>query len=364
MAYHKNIIVSIITKKPTTETPPNKMGVISTDSLRTTPVVKNHQDLEFRVDWLQGTFPTEKFEIVKNCVTSLLGGGEFTLANRGTRCFAYRYDHPSGVIMAQGHRGFYGDINEQLSYLEIKGEHFPSISMSELHKLFKVLFGESDFNSTRQDICIDDYGMNLDFDLIRDLRDKRHFTGFRKAAKDTSYGPNSEQGREITFGNRGKQGSGKRIQFYDKCKETKGKVPCHRIELSLSQDYSRQLFQQMACASFSEWGNIIKGWISGAIDFIYRQGKDDKNPQRRTRYSWWDYYVGDAVKLRPGRSYKDKTIETIKLWWYHQIAPSLAVLITVLGKEDIKDFIDFLLSVALDGYNRFNDKHLRLIDSS
>lgn len=359
--YQTNILALMVAKNHRLETPPNKMGV------KSTPIhlLKPSQSLEFRLDWIQGTFHTQHFHFVSKIVSRLLGGDEFKCTPRGTKCFAVKYEHPTGAVMAIGHRNFFGtQVNNKLSYLEIKGTPLRPVSMFSVYKLFKSLHKMTDFKMTRQDNACDDYGKNLDFDLISSLKDKKHYTGFRNGVEEKSRGRGGSRGREVIFGNRGKQGSGKRVNFYDKSKESKGKIDCHRIELSLSQQYAHECFVQLATTPFNQWSDVFKGWLSGAIDFIHRRGKNDKNPKRRARYKWWDYYVGNAAKYKPSRTYKVKSLETIKQWWFGQIAPSLAVLLRCLGKEDMQKFWQFFWEVADDGTSRLREKHLRIIDTS
>ena len=322
--------------------------------------------LTFRIDWFQGTFPARYFEKVEKYAKNLFKHGEFKNRGKGTTNFVESWEHPSGMLMGLGHRQYetldngdkisYG--NYDLAYLELKGEVTNQCKQSKLSKLMRVLGRKCEFKMTRGDLVIDDHSRIINLEVVEELGNKHHYSGFGNTFDAHRKGRKASNGHLLTWGNRGKQGCGKRIAFYDKYKESKGEIDAIRVELSVSQVYAEQVYEQFCNLPFCTWGQIIKGWIAGAIDFIHRRGEKDKDPGRRKRYEFWEKIIGDAAELKVDREYNAKSIETIKEWFFKQVAPSLATLMNALiGAGTCQDFWDFFWILAFDGEERMREKH-------
>ena len=345
------------------KTPQDNIGVSATADKSG----EKQLQLEFRVDWLQGTFPSRNLEKVHRFVTMAFGQGEFEERSFGVRYFAKSFRHPSGALSGVGHKIPGGYVDGSLAYLELSGDVLLRVKQSKLRKLMRVLRRKCGFQPTRDDLTIDDFSKTFKIEWVKQAADDFHYVGFRNTVDYREIGRNGDGGKQISFGHRGSKGGGKRLLFYDKCAESDGKIDSHRIELSCYDHYAKQSFDQLCDLPYLCWGDLIGGWISGAIDFRKRQGEKDKNPGRRKRLRWWARLVKNFPQLKPSREYKPDSLDKLKAWFVKQVAPSVAVFIYAMHDSSLaepdRDFWDFFWSAVVDGESRFRDKHHYLINS-
>lgn len=344
------------------KTPQDNIGVSATVGQINTVVAQEAErqpQLEFRVDWFQGTFESKYLLKVQKITSTFLGGGEFEERSFGIRYFAKSFRHPSGAVSGVGQKIPGGSVNESLAYLELSGSVLEKFKQSRLRKLMRVLRDKFDFKCTHSDLTIDDYGKSFLIEDVKQAYDDKNFVGFRNTGDYREIGRKGSEGKMMSFGRRGSAGGGKRIVFYDKSKESKGKIDSYRIELATYDVYAQQSFEQLCDLSYLSWGQLIGGWISGAVDFVQRNGDEDKNPGRRPRLVWWDRLVSCFCKLVPSRIYRSDSLDKLKAWVFNQVAPSLAVLKYVLKD----DFWAFFWACIYYGESRFRDKHRYLINS-
>ena len=342
---------------------PTEADFIPTQSEVASRVCKEPEvlpDLYFKLDGFHCTFPTKYFEKVKKYLLILLRGGTFEF-DQYVRFFEQGWRHPSGAVMAIGHKGKYGIIDREIAFIDISGSVLSQLKMSKFRKFIRMLLKKYEPNPSLLDLAIDDYNKTIDLDYVEELCNDWQYVGFGDTFEAHHEGRNKSKGHTLELGNRGKQGGGKRLKIYDKNKESKGFIDAIRIELSLSQHYAQECFRQLCELPVLAWSELFKCWLSGSIDFIKRQGENDKNPGRRERYHWWDLIVGDSAKFKASKERNEPTLETIKSWFHKQVAPSLAVLMWVMSDED---FWFFFWNLVFEGESRFNEKHHWLIQSS
>ena len=343
------------------KTPKDKIGV---SAVRGKKRVKS-PELEYRVDWFQGTFRSRYLLKVHKIISDLFGTGyDFEERSFGVRYFARSFRHPSGALSGVGHKIPGGKVNDSLAYVELSGDVIARIKQSDLKKLMSRLHEEKiGFTCTRIDLTIDDFGKSFKISQVKKALDDFHYVGFRNTGEYRQLGRKASRGHYVSFGNRGSKGGGKRIVFYDKSLESEGKIDSMRIELSCYDHYAQQSFTQLAELPYLCWGELIGAWISGAIDFRKRRGENDKNPGRRKRLAWWDRLVKNFSQLKASRDYKPDSLDKVKKWMTKQVAPSLAVLMTVMQENDCEQFWFFFWDLIEDGLKRFRDKHRYLVNS-
>ena len=316
--------------------------------------------LEYRVDWFQGTFNAEYLEKVRRIVSTGLGGGNFEERMFGVRHFVKSYKHPTGAVIGVGQRLKNGVVNESLGYLELSGSVLLKIRQKRLRKIMRVLRKRCKFKCTHLDLTIDDYGKSFLIKEVKRAYDEGKVIGFRDTGEHKELGRRGRKGEMMSFGKRGSAGGGKRIVFYNKSLESNGKIDSCRIELAAYRKYAQESFEQLCKLPYVCWGDVIGGWISGAIDFRDTKGENDKNPGRRKRLEWWAKLVDRFEKLKPSTIYKPDSLDKVKLWLQKQVAPSLAVLVYKMKGEK---FWDYFWSLVYDGESRFKEKHWYLINS-
>ena len=366
------------------KTPTDNIGVTATvDSQR--EKAENGIHLEFRIDWFQGTFDSKYLKKVHKIVSKFFSGEEFEETSLkdiyrnttdqfqercyGIRYFAKSYRHPSGVLSGVGHKLPGGIVDEGLAYIEFTGDVLLKIKQSQLRRLMRALRDmDGKFKCTRADLTLDDYSKSFEVEWVKAAYDKHWYTGFRDTGEYKEIGRCGNKGKQFSFGNRGSKGGGKRIVFYRKDLESNGEIDAYRIELSCYDHYAEQSFEQLCDTPYLSWGEVIGGWISGAVDFRKRKGEKDKNPGRRKRLDWWAALIDNFPRIKPSREYKKSDLESLKKWFVKQVSPSLAVFMCAMNdpksEEPDGEFWKFFWDAVADGASRFRQKHYYLINSS
>ncbi len=334
----------MITKK---RTPVDSMGVKTPKQNRFTTCI----------DWFQATFPTKLFSIVKEIIKYHLGIEGFIKQPGALKLFKTVYKHPTGLILATGHRAK-KKIDWSLSYIEMSGSVIRFFEQIKLLDFF-IALRDIEANCTRLDLAIDDHSMTLDIDEIKKSVKKGYLCGFRSAVKYVEEGINAEKGHSISFGHRGSQGSGKYVTFYNKAKESKGKLNSIRVELASYKHRATQMFNKICDTPFEELGKTIFAAINGAIDFRKKK-KGETHLNRAKRLPFWRF-MDDCEKFVPVFNYVEKTLEDVKEWVIKQIAPTMAMLFTYFCDAydgDYTIFTCFIHEIIEHGEKRLNNKHL------
>ena len=337
-----------------TKTPQGNTGVIPTQQGRFT----------FCVDWLQGTFNVKYLKKVVKLVETAFRSGNFQERCHGIRFFEKSSRHPSGAVIGIGRKNpVTGNVDSSLAYLEISGSALSFMSQRRLRKLLRFL-RKCKFKCTRIDLTIDDFLKKLNLNSIKRAIDANNYTGFGDTGDWYEKGRKGRKGKGATFGHRGNKGGGKYMEFYDKNAESKGRIDAHRIELACYDHYAIQAFEDLTEAPLLLWGNIIKSWINGAIDFRKRKHENDKNPGRRPRLRWWEKIMKDAVVIKPAVFRPAPSFDKLKFWIKSQVAPSLALIFNALYKHDGLDdeFWQYFWDILADGNERLRDKHHWIYD--
>ena len=335
------------------QTPLNNIGVNATEGDRS----KSRSGLYFSIGLLRGTFPIKHFEKIQSLAITLLGGGQYERRNR-LRNYLNGYMHPSGSVMGTDHVGQYGVIDSSHGYIELKGGVCSQIKPARLRKFMRVLEEKYSFKPTGCDLTIDDYDKEVTVAYVHKLINKWHYVGFRNTPRNHGDGRNNDRGYTVTLGRKGSSGGGKFFRVYDKSLESNGVIDSIRYELHLCDHYAIECVKHLCSVPFSCWGDVVRGWISGAVDFVKRRGEKDKNPGRRKRYDWWQRIVGHDIQLKPKKEENEPSLDRIKTWFHKQVAPSLAVLMWTMSDED---FWFFFWNLVFEGESRFREKHYWMI---
>jgi DNA relaxase NicK len=159
---------------------------------------------------------------------------------------------------------------------------------------------------SRVDLAFDDFTRRyLPLEKIHQAADAGNFSGFKRHKSDqekTRRGTLLSDGH--TFGLRGKNGSGRQVQFYDKLLESKGEIDCIRMEVRYSKDHAHLAFNNLVEAdSFATFVATIGQQIGGAIVFLDRS-QGETHLDRCTPLDWWSDVVSllGCLKLRVSRT--------------------------------------------------------------
>ena len=345
----------MLTKILASETPASNTGVNAT----------NECHLKCRVDWIQGTFNSKYFIFVKSIVESYVGGGEFKKREIGLANFERAYEHPIGVLIGCGLRLPGLPVDNNYCYLELSGGLLGKFTQRRTRKLIRVLLRKVSFNFTRLDCAIDDYLKRFDLRTIKEAADKHWYTGFGDTCDYRERGRKGSKGGYCNFGNKGKSGGKKQLSFYPKDKESKGKIDAFRTEIRLYRDFAQQAAEHLAMVSVDDWGEIIRGYILGAIDFRKRKDENDKNPKRAPRLRWWKWFATeDALVIVPDGVHRVSSYESKKKF-LERIAPTIACVMNAMVKaEGIEQYETWRWTNIFDGEERMNEHHWYIVNSA
>lgn len=201
---------------------------------------------------------------------------------------------------------------------------------------------------TRADLALDDYCWKLPLDKLIQALDVGNFSGFQDESFVCKRRPKSYEGFTQYLGSKK---SGKFTRVYDKDHESKGEVSSLRIETVFKHGYVKSLlssdvFVIIDCDDESILSYCLNA-VLGQVDFVDREF-GDKNLGRCPRLSWWQEYM-DHVKSEPVRvtaqRVRSNIFDSIR-WISRQVAPTLAGVRKLLGREMFADFLDYLVGEA------------------
>jgi len=303
------------------------------------------------VDWLHGTFldPDTSIDQALDYVRFLFG--EIVPLDRGFRGYAN-----SGVILGTGRVAW--DYNRPDMGVHVV---LPSSALGELSRTVGDMQGlgafllSVGFKVGRFDVAIDDRDGYLDLDRIRQAVDDRCYTSrWRRYQERRSRVGDGPFAVTLEFGSRTSESF---LRIYDKAAEQSQKgveglegVHWLRVELELKG--------RRAHAAFEKWVAEGFGFVPGLIR-SYLEFKVSGQAEQRTRWpiaSWWARFLGYAGKLRLSLPSPVRTLETVRAWVEHQVAPSLALLVRAEGGA-----VDWLYLLLQKGAARLTPAQLALL---
>lgn len=319
---------------------------------------------EFLIDWLQGTLPGKNRVRLFGLIRSCFAGGEFVQNSHGLRYYEQSYSHPSGAVVGVGQRLGKFQSNEPRDYLELSGR---VVGMLSAHRLRWFMKGLSvlGFKASRIDLTLDDFGWSYNPRDPHEAYEVGNISGFRDTGRLVSKGRLASRGLSFSLGNRGRSGSGKFVQFYDKNLESRGKRDCCRCECSFYGDRAALVFKDLAALALDNWPLLIRSYLLVSVDFVDRS--DSNRLDQCTRLEWWANLIEDTIPLCFEAREKDSEIyERIERWLRHQVAPSLSALFDILcfkGDGDTIKFWEFFYEILFDGSDRRNEALECLVNS-
>lgn len=292
----------------------------------------------FLVDWLQFTLHSTALPEVYD----LIGIPETDFVDMPTGRYSYAARKSCGgiSIMYQGRDGMG-------IHVEFEGQgcrQYETYYDVPWEVLFaRIVDAGGDFS--RLDLAIDEHRFGNDKpywqvkQLVRKTKQGHARSKFRTANRieKINMGDGSSGGDTIYFGSAQSD-----IQFraYQKDLERlgagfdllEGLTTWNRFEVQLADVRARNAV--LACLEGRTADHLVNGIIRQYLNFCNPGG--DSNKARWPVCSWWDDYLGDAVKLRLAEKAPDKTIERKKEWIDRQVSPTLAEIWVAEGSPGLE----------------------------
>ncbi len=125
-----------------------------------------------------------------------------------------------------------------------------------------------------------------------------------------------------------------------------------RWELRTKDEAAETLAAQLLDSD--NWGEI---WASRVVSYVdFRQVTGDANSARRPRCAWFEALVGTAQAMRAYPPVPPHTLERIRGWLDHQVAPSLALVVKADGGD-----VSTVSALLVRGGERLNARHLAML---
>lgn len=168
-----------------------------------------------------------------------------------------------------------------------------------------------------------------------------------RGARPLDGGP-AAGGRTLTLGSRASETY---VRIYDKAAEQRSKgraVEGHwvRVELETKGKRATALVREVCDHGL----RAVAGYLRGHLDFKERGTHSQK--ERWNTADWWATFLRGAAKLRLAVEPAVRTIEDVKGWFRHQVAPSLALILAVAQGD-----LSWLMEVAKEGEERWKERH-------
>lgn len=207
----------------------------------------------------------------------------------------------------------------------------------------------------RVDLAVDDTSGLLDIETICHAVEARHFVSIAKKGPKGMIDYDAV-GRTFYFG-RGQ--SQTVIRIYDKAAEqrAKGKLyvgPWVRVEMQLRSERADAAVKYIL-EHPDDWRTAACGWLLAALDF--KIPGEGSNKSYWATAEWWLTFLDHASKQHIFISRRVPTLDDVIEWLKHQVAPSLLVVQTAIGKDALSD-------IANSAAPRLKEKHLRLIEQA
>ena len=221
------------------------------------------------VDWVQGTIPFEKMDLLFSYLSAMCGS-EPEMYNHGFVGYQAAAEwHPFGIKVMWdldlGNRMRHG--NRVL--LQIGGTGLGCFPAASLFQFCRDLCTKFYFKCSRTDLFFDDYEKIIRPDEVREFADQGSYKGFRKHRPIIERKRNGDLiGDSIYFGTRGNDGSDKFLRCYGKDLESEGEVDSVRWEVEFSKERANAVFFELAMSKdVTEFATKLAMFIGGAIDF-------------------------------------------------------------------------------------------------
>ena len=243
----------------------------------------------------------------------------------------------------------------------------PGKALDEIHDLQFFINHLIPFQPvcTRIDIFFDDYQRIISPDELKKIVDKKDFSGFREInIKQRKRGIAGENAMhiihdELDFGRRGQNGCGKYLRVYDKNLESDGEKNCIRWEIEFTKERAQTVFDILSrTSSIESFVTITGSLIGGAIAFIHRGSKGEKNIGRLLVYDFWKKIIELLGEVSIRVRCKKPDMAGMYRFIYKQVSPTLACLRDTFPNDS--DFFTWVLDVLAEGELKMSKRQINL----
>ena len=285
------------------------------------------------VDWLQGTIPFERMDMLFEYLTDLCGSRPeiYGYGMLGYQCSAEW--HPFGIKVMWDAEKTARSFHANRICIQLTGSSLAGFPPSSLMRFMYDMSVKFWLKCSRIDLAFDDYEKIIRPTEVFEHAEQGSYKGFRKHHPVIERQRNGELlGEGIYFGTRGKNGGGKYLRCYGKDIESDGETDSIRWEVEFSKQKANRVFFDLAMAAdLTDFATMISLFIGGAIDFIERGSSGKCN--KLDRLAFWEqilHHLGAATIRCPE---PDGSIETTMEWFERSVYPSMEKVKRAIGDD-------------------------------
>lgn len=270
----------------------NMGGKLTTEPLKGFEV--GTSGLEAAVDWVNGVGKGEAArDRAKAAISRRCGQGQARLGGIHSYTEGWQWDSGAILVWSPGREDWLLSVNGRTLELVGAADHLGFLA--EVDSLVDHV--------TRLDVRLDDRSRQLlDLEKIEAARRACNFTGFRVCGRQGDdhviAGRLLPLGATITFGRRGKMGSGCYVRAYDKGLESKGRINAIRLEVERTKEKANVAWRSLvdAIAVSEDTAVMCLGQlVTGAVDFVQRG--QAVHVERMPRLDWWASIVEQVGRV-------------------------------------------------------------------
>jgi hypothetical protein len=219
--------------------------------------------------------------------------------------------------------------------VEVPGDLIQSWDEDFLKKFMGWISSFPLVKCTRLDVFIDDMDRVSSIAMVRKAWKQKQVWGFGVSGNYDKSGCGGEKTVDaITFGSRGKSGSGKFLRVYDKNLESCGVNKSIRYEVEFSDERSDQGFRElMMCVPLGNLSFVAARLVLGAFGF-FRKWKDGTAVEP---LPWWKKICDGIDGIKLPMPVKISEIEDVKRWLMEIVSASFMMVREFYMDRDVGD---------------------------
>ena len=287
------------------------------------------------VDWLQGTIPFERMDLLFSYLSDLCET-QPEIYNHGLMGYQCSAEwHPFGIKVMWDAERVARNFHANRICIQLTGQSLAGFPPSSLMQFMHDMSVKFWLKCSRIDLAFDDFEKIIRPAEVAEYANQGSYKGFRKHRPVIEQRRDGELlGEGIYFGTRGKSGGGKYLRCYGKDIESNGETDSIRWEVEFSKEKANRVFFDLAMAqNLPDFATMISLFIGGAIDFIER-GSSGKY-SKIDRLAFWEqilHHLGAATIRCPE---PDGSIEKTIGWFERSVYPSMEKVRRAIGDDQL-----------------------------
>lgn len=312
------------------------------------------------LDWLNGTFPADKTEIVLEKLVEMFGEPSARKWGRYRYEESFEWELVGASVFVDRTKKRCEEIHGGRHMLMMTGTAMRTIPAEKMHEFVSFMVQKCWLKATRLDCAWDDYEKRITPENVwKNYCETKKYTRFRRCAHHIEIlGDGSPTSDTVYWGCRGENGGGSYLRYYRKDLESKGEIDAYRWEVEYSGQKAQEAFFALSkCPDLETMGRLVGALVGGSIDFVERSGKkgDEKHLNRASRVEWWQSIL-DRIGCSPIRGHKiPSTIEKSKQWVKKSVSTCLSTIQTAIGEEQFWPWLESMVEV---GKCRMQSRHM------